>query len=657
MSSLSFPNPHPAFRTDIQALRGFAVLVVLFYHAQLALFPAGFLGVDIFFVISGFLITSLIRNCIDAGSFRFAAFYFRRAKRLLPAAYVTFLGTALLAPFFLTSPEMDDFLRQMGGAVTFSANFVLRAQTGYFEGGSEFKPLLHVWSLAVEEQYYFVLPALMVFVPRRFWLGGAALLAVGSLALCLARPYDDSTFFLLPARAWELLIGSVGALLPPGRRVDAVAKVAFWPALIVMLIWPFLSPTRYHPGPDALLVCIATLVVILRRHPLLSRGIAMQALARVGDMSYSLYLVHWPLFAFFNNAWIGEAGTHPPLAPRLGLVLLSLVLAYLLNRFVEEPVRSMEIRRPRRMLLPTMAVSIGLVAATAGMAHAFDGERDYARAREPNRGFGRECNFETDFQPLEKCRSTASPGILVWGDSYAMHLVAGLRDTAGDAPGIVQATRAACGPFIDLAPIASAHSGGRNRRWAERCIRFNDSVLAYLKDASNIHTVVLSSPFERYVRPGDRLLRRSGPQGAFEPAEADVALAVRAMKATIEAIRAQGKKVVVVAPPPSGGFDVARCLERMERGMPTIGMRGQCEIGLQAYRIEQKEVLAFLAELPRQADVDVIPLADHLCLGTSCRTYADGTFLYRDAGHLSYGGSILIARGMGLSTKVLSAAR
>lgn len=146
------------FRVDLQALRGVAVLLVLFYHADMLL-PGGYLGVDVFFVISGYLITGLVCRALERGEFSFGEFYYRRAKRLLPAAYVTLLVTGLLAPVILNDAELRDFFAQLIGALTFSSNVVLFLQSGYFEGAADLKPLLHIWSLSIEEQYYFLLPA------------------------------------------------------------------------------------------------------------------------------------------------------------------------------------------------------------------------------------------------------------------------------------------------------------------------------------------------------------------------------------------------------------------------------------------------------------------------------------------------------------------
>ena len=175
------------------------------------------------------MITRLVKSSIERGDFSFSEFYFRRAKRLFPAAFVTFLVTALLAPFFLSSTEMNDFQMQMLGAVTFIENIVLWRQAGYFSGSAELKPLLHVWSLAIEEQYYFILPAFLFFLPRRFWLPAGALIFIVSLVLCLflVQNKPAAAFYLLPTRGWELAIGSIGALFSIGDRWKELLKLLF----------------------------------------------------------------------------------------------------------------------------------------------------------------------------------------------------------------------------------------------------------------------------------------------------------------------------------------------------------------------------------------------------------------------------------------------
>ena len=350
------------FRTDIQVLRGFAILLVLLHHGRLLPWlKAGHLGVDVFFVVSGYLITRVIQRALKDGTFSFTEFYLRRAKRLLPAAYSTFAVTVLLSNLFLTEPEMWDFAWQMLGAVTFTGNIALWMQTGYFEGAAQLKPLLHVWSLSIEEQYYLLLPAALMFTPPRFWKLGILAMVAGSLLLCFAllSSKPGAVFYLLPTRAWELGLGSLGVLVWEGSVAGTWLARLFWPALAALLLVPFFPTGAPHPGLDALIVCTATLVILLRRHPLLNQGWAARGPAHLGDISYSLYLVHWPLLAFSANAWVSPV----PGWVRAGLVVVSIFLSWGLYRWVEDPIRRLPFQATKKIICATLAASLGLVLA------------------------------------------------------------------------------------------------------------------------------------------------------------------------------------------------------------------------------------------------------------------------------------------------------
>ena len=188
------------FRVDIQALRGLAVLVVVFFHAHTPRIAGGFLGVDIFFVISGYLITTQVARAVSGGQFSFVDFYSRRALRLFPAAYVVFVVCLALAPWLLNSVEWGDFLKQTIGAVLFVANVVLWQQTDYFSSAAEYKVLLHTWSLSIEEQYYLLLPATLMVFSKRFWLIGAIAITIASFTLysVLVQTKTITAFFSSP---------------------------------------------------------------------------------------------------------------------------------------------------------------------------------------------------------------------------------------------------------------------------------------------------------------------------------------------------------------------------------------------------------------------------------------------------------------------------
>ncbi len=645
-----------AFRTDIQALRGLAVAYVLLYHADLGVLAGGYLGVDIFFVISGFLITTLVKKGVEQGDFKFSTFYYRRAKRLLPAAYVTFLVTALLAPMMLNDVELNDYIGQLLGALTFTANFVLFFQSGYFDGAADLKPLLHIWSLSIEEQYYFVLPMAMLLCPRRHWVGMVAVMVATSLLFCLLlvayKPV--ATFYLLPTRAWELGLGSLLAVLSVRdlERLQRPAALLFWPALCVLLLVPLFPLGLHHPGVDAVLVCVATLVVIARRHQVLRGSRFVGGLARIGDFSYSLYLAHWPVFAFLKNASVAEVG----LSERLMALGLSVVLGYLLFRYVERPCREVTLPGSRKTLVQTLAVTCLLAVLPFGLSRAYEAEEDFSHIRRANDGFSAACVSDGAFEPKAECSSSDKPGILVWGDSYAMHLVTGVLATTDE--GVTQATMGMCGPVLDLAPISKVFY---TRHWAESCIEYNRSVLDHIKESAHIKTVILASPFRQYLISNDgrhkwQLWTTGG--GGAEAVEPGQKVLLDHLGRTIETLRKMGKKVVVVGPTPSSDFNVGSCLERTAKGKLVLGApTADCSIPYADHLRKNGAVNAFLDQLEVSADVEVIRLDEALCSKGVCMTKLGATYLYVDGGHLTYDGARVLSEKIGLGRLAREIAR
>ena len=652
-------------RVDIQALRGLAVLLVVLYHVKVGAVTAGYLGVDIFFVISGYLITSLVATAIDRGDFRLGDFYFRRAKRLLPAAYVTFAVTAVLAPWFLNQGELRDLVAQIIGAVTFTGNFVLWQQTGYFEGAGDLKPLLHVWSLAIEEQFYFLMPAALLFIKPSRWLVVGISLVLVSLGLCiLAGMWKPiATFFLLPTRAWELLIGSVGALylarnrgLVPSHITGAVTLL-FFPSLLCLLFLPFFPLDGAHPGLNAVLVCVATLVVILRNSHWLNSSLPIRLLARIGDISYSLYLVHWPIISFVKNSWVGRS-PEVPIDLRLATLALSFVLAYLLYRFVENPFRKHNLH-PSRSLIGKLAVSsVLLVSITPAAMFAMPAQIDFKDVRRPNFGFSETCEYKTLYVPHPNCQNSEKPGLLVWGDSLAMHLVPGLtNEWKGD--GVIQATRSQCGPFLGMAPRQIEKRGQElyfGQLWAEDCIKFNQSVIEFLSRTPSIQTVVLSSTFSQYITKQNFQHVVSDGTG-FVSLPVGTANALESLRRTVEEIRKLGRRVVLVAPPPSSDFNIGGCLERQLSGAVVFGGRPDCAIDWAEYQVKRADVWEFLNLGSAHANVSVIRFDPWLCNDTACKTLIEGTMVYRDALHLSYSGSELMAKRMNLGRLIREQAK
>lgn len=636
-----------ALRWDIQALRGVAVAWVLLHHAQLPGIPGGYLGVDIFFVISGYLITGLVQRALLAGRFSFRDFYARRARRLLPAAYVTLALTVAASPWLLNAREQVDLAAQARSALLFASNIVLWKQSGYFQGAAELKPLLHFWSLSLEEQYYLVLPALLWLCAPR-WRRVAVFAGVlGSAALCAFWLSRDAsfTFYGLPTRAWELGLGSMAALWPPRRRASMVLRLGAAAALLVL---PMLNlPGWSHPGMLALGVTLATALLVRQPAEGLS-GVAAPALLRplvwLGDRSYSLYLVHWPLMAAVHNAWLGvDPAPGGVLAGwRLAALGVSLPLAMALHRWVEVPGKTA--LRGRRGALVLVAASL-LLAVLPSLTQRWVQPpvgTDFERATRPNYGFSAACDAEQPYTAKPECEQGMAPTWMVWGDSYAMHLVSGLAVEAG-ASGLMQATKSSCGPFLTVAPYrpAAAPADTFAPSWLARCKDFNTAVLAWLDAHPEVHTVVLSSLLTQYLDERRYQPRQLGPDGLLSTDYLRGAALQQALledlRRTVGRLRASGRRVVFIAPPPRADFNVASCLERRSMGRWTLGAPADCRIDATHRDANADAVAAWLKQA--EAIVPVLRFDPLLCTTGSCDVMQSDVMLYRDQGHLSEAGS------------------
>lgn len=634
-------------RADIQVLRAIAVLSVLIFHFDLPGLANGFLGVDIFFVISGYLMSRVIIHELDEGRFSPARFYLRRARRLLPAAFAMLLVVTALAPHVLPVSVLKDYGGQLLGAVSFSANIVLWQQSGYFEGAAALKPLLHTWSLALEEQYYFVLPLLLYMAGQR-WRGPVLLaLMTGSFAGCQWWLGQDpsATFYLLPTRAWELLIGSLCALPALQNRWRPRADSA-WLCLPVMALGLAWGVDPVHPRGNALLVCLSTAgLILVPSGALASTQAWMRPLHWIGDRSYSLYLVHWPLIALAKSIWLEGVPHHVNAL----LLLTSFALAHISYVAVEQAFRQIDsagaLARKLSWLMLPLLIASGLMWHTMQATS----DRDWVKALRPNHGFSPACEYDSDFAPRPACADSPHPRTLVWGDSYAMHLVPALTGQPHSG-GVMQATRSTCSPMLDYAHRATGDSPGR----AAQCLSFNRSVLRYLSEHSDIQYVVLSSRWQ-YLFDEPVVDARGN---LVHPAQRDL---VKSVSSVVAQLRQMHKKVVLVSPPALLGpaVDLGLCTERRALGLFTIMSSTQpdCTFDLGEAQARQSQVSSLLASLSEAAQVKVIHLDAFNCHDGRCVTTLRDTPVYRDFGHLSHDGARLLGTTMGLSGLIRTHAR
>lgn len=630
----------PALRGDIQALRGWAVLGVILYHAGLGLAPGGFLGVDLFFVVSGYLIGGHVLRALADGSFGFAAFYLRRVRRLAPAAYAVLLASVLAAWALMTGDGHARFTAQALGALTYATNVVLWRQINYFNNSAVSEPLLHMWSLGIEEQFYLLLPLALWLLPRRA-RGGAVLLATAtSLAawLWLYPRSPGAAFYLLPCRAWELGLGVLTAIAATRGSGQRAARLLTGPAAALVLGPMLLTlplPPHWLPVP----VCLGTAVLLLADRAL---PCWLKPLARVGDASYSLYLVHWPLFAFAHVLWLGAP---LPVEVSLALVGLSGALGAALYRWVERPGRWYPLRGGQ-VAAWYLAASLTLaVLALAGAAAVRGRGQPIDQAGVTGLALAACVNDGPRFDP--RCASGPDPVMLVWGDSFAQQLVPALQ--AGQAPAFAQAAKGQCAPLPGLAPVDRDAPMG----FAQDCLRFNAAVLAYARSTPSLRVVVLSGYYQRYAQAGTRALTADG---AVRMVGQDDLVAVQSQLVVV--LRGMGKRVVLVTGPEQARFDVGQCLVRQAQHLPMIAPAPQCRITAAGRAQTADWTNRLFARFEQQASTPVIRLDRLLCPDpAACDTSRGGVALYRDPNHLSWQGSTLVGRELGLVGRISVEAR
>lgn len=458
------------YRREIDGLRALAVLPVILFHAGFETFSGGFVGVDVFFVISGYLITTIILAELEQGKFSIVNFYERRFRRILPALLLVMLVCIPFAWMWLLPSDMKDFSRSLVAVSVFASNILFWRESGYFDTAAELKPLLHTWSLAVEEQYYVLFPLfLMLFwrFGKRWILVTLCLVFAGSLVVAQWASYADpaAAFYLLPTRGWELLIGAFAAFgLSKANQKDfgkAVSELGGWlgVALILYAVFTYSKATPF-PGIYALVPTLGAVLIILfaTQQTTVGRFVGNKAFVGVGLISYSAYLWHQPLFAFARHK---QADDYNLLIYAI-LSLVALILAYFSWRYVEAPFRAKNKIGRRKVFLfalgfSALSIVLGLIGnAKNGFESRLDDRQRHLLSfnsyhyKDIYRLGDCFLNPDQSYSEFKKfCNSeSSSETILVWGDSHAAALSFGLRS---DFSNVSQYTASGCPPLLGVA--------------------------------------------------------------------------------------------------------------------------------------------------------------------------------------------------------------
>ena len=629
------------YRAEIDGLRAVAVLPVIFFHAGFSLFSGGFVGVDVFFVISGYLITTGLLNELEQGTFSLVKFYERRARRILPALFLVLLVSIPVAYELLLPADMKDFTLSLAAVTLFASNILFWRDTDYWDASNELNPLVHTWSLAVEEQFYLFFPLLLLLT----WGWGRAtmfrvliLIAAASLMLAQwsAKNAPIANYFMLHTRAWELLIGAAISYLHffrhtgnsetfPSRLVrEALAGIGL--ILIIYSIFT-LNENAPFPGIIALIPTIGAglLLYAATGDTLVGSILRNRMLVGIGLVSYSSYLWHQPLFAFSRHISQESLGA----GQLWGLILATFFIAYFSWRFVEQPFRSGTGIGRETVFKTALACSLAFVAVgiagqkTYGFVERSESEVSYnALRRKTHNNFGLNLACEGFSAQSLNCQTSPEPEILVWGDSYATHLVQGIMASNPGAE-IIQLTKSVCGPFFGIAPVIRNHT-------AEGCLTFTNQVKTWVTENTSVKYAVLSSPFTFYLEDGSSILLGSGIV-----TDTSLELIDREFRNTLIYLENLGITPVVFSPPPSNGTaDIGNCLRRAEYFGKDLN---RCNFPLSRNSDELKKVYTWLRSL--SDEYNVIFLDELICPERTCLAHDEMTFIYRDHGHLSTNGS------------------
>jgi peptidoglycan/LPS O-acetylase OafA/YrhL len=646
-----------SYRPDIDGLRAIAVLAVLFYHAELKPFSGGYIGVDIFFVISGFLITGLIVKDIRSNQFSLVTFYERRIRRIFPAYFTVAVVVGLVGAWLYDANTFKALAESLIASTLSLANILFYSQAGYFDGPSHLKPLLHTWSLSVEEQFYLFLPLILflIFKYARRWLTPiliALLLVSLTGSVFVMQTNSDAAFYLAHLRAWELLIGGLIALRPMRLKSWLQEFLAMLGLVVILVCMVLYSENTRFPGLAALAPVLGTALIInagVSGKPLVGKILSSPIMVFIGKISYSLYLWHWPLLLF--GKYIAITGM--TLSAYLVWGVLTFALSILSWRFVETPFRSKQLLPQSRMFLVTGGIAAFILAAAVlvilfeGFPARFDKDswKSAAAWNADDEKWIRclEYIFGHEDGPIDSdvCKigvPSAEPTVLLWGDSHGMALASGLDQSARHSGSTIQMMiRNACPPLVGI---------GRQDRMPE-CYDHNNEVFNYIKTHPQIKTVILASRWSLNAL-GTRYKNEEGVDVVLmdmttaETGQPNTAIFETGLVRTIEELTKLDRQVVLISPIPEVGYDVPSSFfvaNRTGREVNAIIAPTREE-----FLIRNRFILDLLNRLKKDYEnIQLVDVTDVFCDQLRCNVTHGNEPLYKDDHHLSTAGSLMLA--------------
>ena len=640
------------YRPEIDGLRAIAVIAIVLFHTEIDLFSNAFIGVDVFFVISGYLITAVIVDKQKNDSFSLFDFYQRRIRRLVPALLLLMLVCIPFAYTWMFAAQFEDFSQSLVAATLFMSNILFWLESHYyFAASSSFKPLLHTWSLAVEEQFYLFYPLFLL--P---WLRFGKRYAVLSVTLItlLSAGYTElylidnvvSKYYLPQARVWLFGIGSLIYLIVGDKDYSSywfaggIAQIGvllfILPIILVSNSIFFDSQIGVLSWTSISIIGVALIIVFAGRATLVGKVLSVRLLVGIGLISYSVYLWHYSIFSLARIRLFDVSATMYG-----ALTILALLLSYLSWRWVETPFR--DCNKISNNILAIVVVCASAVILMVGSYGFLSEGAVLGMNSKIDNVLGNNYGLASNCPPNKidgTCQFGDEPEMVIWGDSFAMHIIDGIIESKPKVS-LIQFTQSACSPVpISIDPVIGAL---KPQQGMQSCMEFNREVLSSIDDIDSLRYAIISSRFSNLFT---RFHFRSSAITAPEKAHQEHLLMTHLLGNFDKILNALAEKgiipVVVSEPvrPPDANIICAASAVKFGRDT------GRCNFSLSQLSDAQLSARRMLREIERQHKV--IWLDEPICRQDECFTVLEGTPIYTNGGHLSRQGSALVGKKLNL---------
>lgn len=664
------------YRKEIDGLRAVAVVPVILFHAGFEYFSGGFVGVDVFFVISGYLITTIILSEKEKGTFSLVNFYERRARRIIPALFLVMFVSTIFSWFWLSPSHMKDFSESLVAVSIFSSNILFWKETGYWGVENELKPLLHTWSLAVEEQYYVLFPLFLLLMWRfrkRWILSSFFVIALGSLCLSHWAAYNLPTanFFLLPMRAWELAIGAGIAFYFLYRKSmmrsilshHAVDELLGWSGLVLIAYAVFVfDENTPFPSLYALVPTIGTALIIIfcSKDTISGRLLGSKVFVGVGLISYSAYLWHQPVFVLARHISLKE----PTSLLLTGLTVLSLILAFLSWKYIEAPCRKSGFFS-RKQIFSFTAIGSIIFIVFGVVGHLSEGYKFRVHpklaenvSQAKKKSFNNELCANSDLSSTqENIYCVLVPNqekiTFLYGDSHAKALMFEAKKAFSKTDyGLLFAATSAC------PPVKGVYRADNSDKKA--CYEKNNQVFEDIVNNPLIEYVILSARWTLGME-GVRFDNKEGGIEHGRKPQLDIVengkyllhedyshrdLLAKAYLNSIQYLLDSGKKVILIYPVPEAGWNVPDYISRFYWNNPgSVFNKATASTSYKIFKNRNKRTIDALDKIAPNKNLHRIRPDNIFCnsvVAGRCVTHSNGLIFYRDDDHLSDAGAKLI---------------